>query len=94
MGPAIHPHPGQGVHSQLLPLEDGRAPVDQGQNHVVQRVQVLEQVIALEDEADLPVADAGQLPVLEGGDLGAVEDILPPGGHIQAAQHVHHGGLA
>ena len=94
VGPVVHPHPRQGGHSQLLPLENGGTPVDQRENHVIQRVQVLEQVVALENEADLPVADAGQVLVLQGGDIGPIQLILPMGGHVQTAQHVHHGGLA
>jgi len=48
----------------------------------------------LEDEPDLPVADMGQLLLVHVGGVLAGEDITPGGGHIQAADDVHHGGLA
>src|SRR5699024_7364573 len=68
--------------------------VDQGQLHVLQGVQGGDQVVALEDEADLHVADVGELVVVHPAGQLAVEVIAAPGGEIQAAQHVHQGGLA
>src|SRR5699024_6191545 len=68
--------------------------VDQGQLHVLQGVQGGDQVVALEDEADLHVADVGELVVVHAAGQLAVEVIAAPGGEIQAAQHVHQGGLA
>ena len=94
MGPVVHAHLGQGLHGHVLPVEDGHPPVDQGQGHVLQGVQLLNQVVALKDEADLPVSDAGQLLVCEGADVGPLQKVLPVGGDVQTAQHVHHGGLA
>ena len=68
--------------------------IDQGQLHIFQHRQALDQVILLEDEADLLVADVGQLLVRQLPDVDAVQEVRPPGGDVQAAQHVHHGGLA
>src|SRR6202162_3099360 len=57
----------------LLALGRGKAPVAQRHIHVVEDVQVRNQVEALEDETDLLVADAGHLGVGEPGDVLAVQ---------------------
>ena len=72
VGPVIHAHPGQGLHGDVLPVPHRDALIDEGQRHVLQSVQLLDQVIALEDEADLLVADVGQLLVRQGGHIHAV----------------------
>ena len=89
-----HGHLLQGLHHPLVPLGGGHALVDQGQLHVLIGVESGDQVVPLEDEADLPVPQVGQLPVGALVDAGAVQEVVPVGGHVQAAQNVHQGGLA
>ena len=89
-----HAHPLQGGHDPLLPLEHADPLIDEGELHILIGGEGGDQVIALENEADLLVADVGQLPVGPVGDVGAVEDVVPVGGNIQTAQNVHQGGLA
>ena len=88
------PHPLQRLQRHLPPLLHANALIDQRQLHVFQHVQVLDQVVLLEDEADLLVADAAQLPVAQLPDVHPVQQILAPCGDVQTAQHVHHGRLA
>ena len=94
VGTLRHAHLFQRLHGDVLPVPHGHPLIDQGQGDVLQGIQLLDQVIPLEDEADLPVADVGQLLVGQGGDVGAVQVVLPIGGDVQAAQHIHQGGLA
>ena len=42
VSPAVHPHPGQGGHGYVSTVPDGSAPVDEGEDDVVQGVQLLE----------------------------------------------------
>ena len=49
-----------------------------------------EQIEALENEADLAVANVGQLIAVEPGNIDAIEQIAPAGRAIEAAEHVHH----
>ena len=94
MRTVVHAHLGQGGHGDLFPLPYGDTLIDQGKGDVFQGVELLNEVVTLEDKADLPVADAGQAAVGKRGDVGAVEMVLAVGGDIQTAQHVHQGGLA
>ena len=97
-GPVLHParqpHPLQSLHCQVIAVIGVDALIDQGQLHIFQHRQGLNQVVLLENEADLLVADAGKLLVRQFLNVGAVQKVLSPGGDVQAAQHVHHGGLA
>ena len=70
------------------------AGVEHRQFDILQRGGAGQQVEALEDEADLLVADVGQFVAAELRDVDAVERILPPGRPVEAADDVHHGGLA
>ncbi len=88
------PDPGQrllGPAPALLARQPG---VDQRQLDVVQRVGAGQQVEGLEHEADLAVADRGQLVVRELLDRGAVQAVGARGRLVEAADHVHQGGLA
>ena len=87
-------HPVQGLQGQVVAVVRPDALVNQGQLHVLQHRQGLNQVVLLEDEADLLVADAAELRVRQLPDVGAVQEVVPPCGDVQAAQDVHHGGLA
>ena len=53
-----------------------------------------QQVEALEDEADLGVADDGALVAAELRDVGAVEDVRAGGRAVEAADDVHQRRLA
>ena len=94
LAPVGEAHPVQGLQGQLLPVDGVDAPVDEGQLHVLLDGEGLDEIILLEDEADLLVADAGELAVGEVLDVRAVQKVGAPGGDIQAAQDVHEGGLA
>ena len=84
-GPVGHIHPLQGLQGPVVPLAHAHPLVDQGELHVLPGVEGGDEVVALEDEADLLVADVGQLPVGELGDVGAVQVVVPVGGDVQAA---------
>ena len=56
-------HPLQGGLHPVGPLGGGHALVDEGQLHILPGVEGGDEVEALEDEADLLVADVGELPV-------------------------------
>jgi hypothetical protein len=53
-----------------------------------------DQVVRLEDEPDLLVADVRELRVAHLGDVGPPEDVLPPGGPIETPQQVQQRALA
>ena len=58
------PHPSTtGAHS----------PDSQGQRHIVQRVQLVKQVMVLEDETDQTVAEVGPFLAVEPPDLVTIE---------------------
>src|ERR1017187_2170328 len=82
-----------GYFGALQALGAGHAGVDQGKFHVVQRGGAGQQVEGLEDEADLPVADARQLVVGHLADQVAVDVVQALGGGIEAADQVHEGGF-
>ena len=87
-------HSLQCLHGPLPPLSQGHLLVQHGQGHILPHTEGWDQVIALKDECDLPGADQLQLPAAAAADRCAVQVVLPGGGHIQAAQNIHHGGLA
>ena len=72
----------------------GDARVDEGQLHVGQRRRAWEQVEALEDEADLAVANFGQAIIVHLAHVLSVEQIHAAGRHIQRPQDVHQGRFA
>ena len=55
---------------------------------------LLDQVVRLEDEAEVAAADLGELVVVEPGDVAAAQEVLAAGGAVEAAQQVEHGALA
>src|SRR5438105_8240279 len=74
---------------RALPPLFAVAAVDERQLDVLDRVQSREQVVGLEHEADVLVADPGQLIVGELSDVLAREHIGAAVGHVEAAEHVH-----
>ena len=87
-------HSFQRFHCQLPALIGADSLIDQGELHIFQHRQALDQIILLKDEADLPVADAGEFPIGEFPYIGSVQIVLSMGGDVQTPQYVHHGGLA
>ena len=64
------------------------------QAHVFQRVQFRQQIIGLEDETDLLVAEAGQIPARKRGQVPAAQPNFASSGNIQAAQQVQQRAFA
>ena len=58
-----------------LALGGLHAAIAQRHVDVVEHIEIRDQIEALEDEADLPVADARALVVVEPADVGAVQDV-------------------
>ena len=75
-------------------LAAAHACVDEGDFHVFQQGQLGQQIILLEDEAQLLVPDGRQLTAVHLADVAAVQQIPAVGGHIQTADDVHAGGFA
>ena len=88
------PDIGHGLAGARDPLRLAQAGVDQRQLDVVQRIGARQQVERLEHEADLAVADVGELVVHHRGDVLAGEFVAAGRGRVEAAEHVHQGGLA
>jgi hypothetical protein len=65
-----------------------------GQQHVFQHGALRQQVMLLEDEADLPIAKGGQLRLGQLERVQAVERHPPAAGRLQGAQHAQQGALA
>ncbi len=89
-----HAHALQRLLRALLALGGGHAPVRQRQLDVLVDRQVADQVEALEDEAHLPVADAGPL---RGGEVRhrlAAQPVFAFGGRIEQAEDRHQGRFA
>src|SRR5207302_9874689 len=70
------------------------AGVNQRHLDVVHRGHARNQVVGLEDETDLSIADPGQLIVAQGGHVVAVENVTAGRGLVQAADQVHQRALA
>ena len=92
LGPQAHPF--QGSPGPLVALPGGDVGVDQGHLHVFHQVQLGQQVVLLENEAQHLVSDPGQFVLVHPAHIPAVEPIGAGGGHIQAADDVHAGGFA
>ncbi len=85
------------VHHRI----DARAPIrgrhiviKQRQLDILAHRQLVDQVEALEDEADVALAEVGELGLVQFGDFGAVEQIRSVGRAIQHADHVQQGRFA
>ena len=82
---------GQGPLAALFPSHAG---VEHGQLHVPDDARLGQQVVALEHEADLLIADAGQLTPAEALDCVPVQGVGARRGQVQAAQDGHKRRLA
>src|SRR5260370_3407834 len=69
------------------------AGVDQGHLDVVHRARSRNQVVGLEDKADLSIANPGQLVIRQVGDVVAVENVAAGGRLVEAADQVHQRAL-
>ena len=67
----------EGFGHALPPFLGQHAAVGERQLHVLEHRQIADQVEALKDEPDFPVADTRAFPRLQLGDLAAVERIRP-----------------
>ena len=65
------------------------AGIDQRQRHVLRHAHALDQVKALEHEADGAVADARQFVARQRQRVDAVEKVASAGGLVEAAEYVH-----
>ena len=89
----VHPVGKAHVPQHLLGVQGVRADLGR-QLHVLESRQVLDQVIELEDEADVPAAVLGELPGVVAAHLAAVHQDGPLRAGVHPAQHVQHRGLA
>ena len=92
--PAAEPDPVERGDRGGPPPPGRHAPVEQAERHVLHRVQVVEQVELLEDEAEPAGAEPGQRGVGEPGDLLAADPDAAAGRPFQRARHVQQRGLA
>jgi hypothetical protein len=76
-GPAFEPDQPQRLERARVALGAARLAVDQRDLDVLERGRARQQVEALEDEADLAVADLGEAVARERRDIRAVEDERP-----------------
>ena len=83
----------QGAGSGLA-IKAGSAGIDGGDLHVGGRVQMGQQVIALEDEAEVVAAQPCQGEGIQGRGILAAKQILAAARAIEAAQQVHQGRFA
>ena len=97
-GLKIHPvpqaHTLQGLAGNLQALLAAHPGVEQGQGHVLQGALPGEQVEALEHKANAVQAHVRKLVVAALGNILALQDVLPRGGAVQAADDIHQGGFA
>ncbi len=78
---------------QLATLRGRDLAIEQGKLHVVQHVQGIDQVEALEDEAQLLVTEGGQLLVAHAYRIHAVDLDRAGGRQVQQAHDIQQGGL-
>src|SRR6516225_854595 len=82
------------VHNRAEPGSVGGAPGDvQREGDIVRRGEGRQQVVGLEDEADVVAAQPGQPALRQRGDLGAADPHPPAVGAVQPRHAVHERGL-
>src|SRR6516165_3546683 len=82
------------VHNRAEPGSVGGAPRDvQREGDIVRRGEGRQQVVGLEDEADVVAAQPGQPALRQRGDLGAADPHPPAVGAVQPRHAVHERGL-
>ena len=80
----------EGLDGHLVPVVDAEALIDQRQLDILLHGERLNEVVLLEDESDLLVADARELGIAQLAHIRSVEQILAVGRDVQTAEHVHH----
>ena len=88
------PNPLQGADGPLMPLLGAHTGVEKGQLHILLDVELGNQIVLLEDEAQHLIADLGLLVVVHGGYVHASQVVGAGGGDVQTADDVHGGGFA
>ena len=92
--PMADGHALQDVVHALLAFGGTKPQIGQRQLHVLEDVQLVYQVEALEDEAYLALADAGAVLLVQVGHLLPQQTVAARGGVVQQAEDVQQGGLA
>ena len=85
---------GQQGAGTYLALGAGGAGIDGGDLHVGGRIQMGQQMVALEDEAEVVAAQPRQGQGIQAGGVLTTKQVLAAARAIEAAQQVHQGGLA
>src|SRR5438034_55267 len=75
------------------PRSGGQPRVDQRELDVFEGARPGQEIVCLEDEPDLAVADPCELRPREAGDILAVQDVPAGRGRVETAEKVHEGGL-
>ena len=86
-------HPLKGSLCRRVALCGGDARIHKGNFHILQKGQLRQQVVLLEDEAQLLVPDVCQLTAAHLADILAVQQISAFGRHVQTADDVHTSGF-
>jgi hypothetical protein len=100
IGPVVQPvgepdHPGHVDRPLLVLLREFAAPlVGQGELDVLGDGVLLDQVVRLEDEADVSAPDLRELVVVELGDITPAVEVVAAAGTVEATEQVEHGALA
>ena len=76
-----------------MTLSGGDARIHKGNFHVLEKGELRQQVVLLEDEAQLLVPDVCQLTAAHLADIPAVQQISAFGRHVQTADDVHTSGF-
>ena len=92
-GKVVHPLPQPHLLQHLPGIESVAADLP-GQLHILQRRQVLHQVIKLKDKPNVHPPVFGELPVRQGCDLLAADGDGAGGGPVHPAEQIQAGGFA
>src|SRR5438034_6261146 len=93
VGAILEPDRGQPLARARAP-RSGRQPlVDMWELDVFEGARTGQEIVCLEDEPDLAVADPCELRPREAGDILAVQDVPAGRGRVETAEKVHEGGL-
>src|SRR5207249_2944529 len=93
VGAILEPDRGQPLARARAPRSSRQPRVDQRELDVFEGARPGQEVVCLEDEPDLAVADPCELGPREAGDILAVQDVPAGRGRVETAEKVHEGGL-
>ena len=93
-GAVVHFHECQEFHRPGRRLLEGHAADEGGDADILQRREFGQQVVGLEDEADVLVAETCQLPLLQSEDIGIPIMQGAGVGAVEGAENLQQGGLA